>query len=75
MAKKTVQERSLALERFLRGQMAMKKISGEKLAAATGLNKNTIYAKLNDVSKMQLGTLLTICDVLEISRNDLYAVL
>lgn len=75
MVKKTVQERSLALERFLRGQMAMKRISGEKLAAATGLNKNTIYAKLNDVSKMQFGTLVTICDTLGVGYGDLRGVI
>ena len=75
MVNKEVQKKSLALERFLRGQMAMKRISGEKLAAATGLNKNTIYAKLNDVSKMQFGVLVTICDTLGVGYDDLREVM
>lgn len=70
-------DRTTAVSRLLKGQMAVKKVSVSKLQAriATPICRATLGAKLADPGGMNLTLLWDICDALDISREDLRAVL
>lgn len=58
----------------LRGKMAEHNMTGSMLAEAIGLNRVTLYDKMNGHAEFKLAELYAIIKVLELSADDIFTI-
>ncbi len=60
--------------RALKAKMILKDVSTEELCKATGMVPSTFYRKINCASEFTQGEISIIAHVLELSRDEVFAI-
>ena len=74
-AKTTNYERSLFMNVLkLKGKMVEKEVGAEALAAYIGIDKSSIYRKLNNAEKITIGEAAKIKEALKLTDEEAYEI-